>query len=92
MSEETKQPEAQPQATAPQGEQKAVELTVQDLGVIRSVIDVASQRGAFKANEMEAVGKTYNKLDSFLQQVQKYLLLKLLLKLQLLHITMLEAH
>ena len=71
MSEETKQPEAQPQATAPQGEQKAVELTVQDLGVIRSVIDVASQRGAFKANEMEAVGKTYNKLDTFLQQVQK---------------------
>ena len=66
MSEETKQPDAQPQ-----GEQKAVELTVQDLGVIRSVIDVASQRGAFKANEMEAVGKTYNKLDSFLQQVQK---------------------
>jgi|TARA_X000000950_G_scaffold262323_1_gene333420 hypothetical protein len=71
MSEENKQPEAQPQATAPQGEQKPVELTVQDLGVIRSVIDVASQRGAFKANEMEAVGKTYNKLDIFLQQVQK---------------------
>ena len=71
MSEETKQPEAQPQATAPQGEQKPVELTVQDLGVIRSVIDVASQRGAFNANDMEAVGKTYNKLDSFLQQVQK---------------------
>tara|TARA_X000000368_G_C22624300_1_gene533651 strand:+ start:203 stop:472 length:270 start_codon:yes stop_codon:yes gene_type:complete len=70
MSEEqTKAPE--PQATAPQGEQKPVELTVQDLGVLRSVIDVASQRGAFKANEMEAVGKTYNKLDSFLTQVQK---------------------
>lgn len=59
------QPAAQPQAGAP------VELTVQDLGVLRSIIDVASQRGAFKANEMEAVGKTYNKLDSFLQQVQK---------------------
>tara|TARA_B100000900_G_scaffold411400_1_gene431022 strand:- start:1177 stop:1440 length:264 start_codon:yes stop_codon:yes gene_type:complete len=56
--------EAQPQM-AP------VELTVQDLGVIRSVIDVATQRGAFKANELEAVGKTYNKLDTFLQQVQK---------------------
>ena len=50
--------EAQPQM-AP------VELTVQDLGVIRSVIDVATQRGAFKANELEAVGKTYNKLDTF---------------------------
>ena len=48
-----------------------VELTVQDLGVLRSIIDVASQRGAFKANEMEAVGKTYNKLDVFLQQVAK---------------------
>ena len=71
MSEETKQPEAQPQATAPQGEQKPVELTVQDLGVIKSIIDVASQRGAFRANEMEAVGKTFNKLDSFLSTVQK---------------------
>ena len=71
MSEETQKPEAQPQATPPQGEQKAVELTVQDVGVIRSVDDVAYQRGAFKPNEMEAVGKTYNKLDSFLQKVQK---------------------
>ena len=68
MSEETKQ---EPQATAPQGEQTPIELTVQDLGVLRSIIDVASQRGAFKANEMEAVGKTFNKLDSFLQTVQK---------------------
>lgn len=58
------QPKAEP-TTAP------VELTVQDLGVIRSIIDVASQRGAFKANELEAVGKTFNKLDSFLQAVQK---------------------
>ncbi|MBR19670.1 MAG: hypothetical protein CMA64_05945 [Euryarchaeota archaeon] len=75
MSEENKQATeapatapAQPEAGAPQA---PVELTVQDLGVIRSVIDVASQRGAFKANELEAVGKTYNKLDTFLQQVQK---------------------
>ena len=62
MSEENKTTEAQ---AAP------VELTVQDLGVLRSIIDVASQRGAFKANEMEAVGKTFNKLDAFLQTVQK---------------------
>tara|TARA_A100000164_G_C21362947_1_gene520626 strand:+ start:182 stop:463 length:282 start_codon:yes stop_codon:yes gene_type:complete len=75
MSEETKTVEAK---TAPAGEAPQagvstapVELTVQDLGVIRSIIDVASQRGAFKANEMEAVGKTFNKLDAFLQTVQK---------------------
>jgi len=74
MSEETKTAEAQaaPAGDAPAGVSTApVELTVQDLGVLRSIIDVASQRGAFKANEMEAVGKTYNKLDTFLQQVQK---------------------
>lgn len=54
-----------PEATEP------VELTIQDLGVIRSIIDVASQRGAFKANELEAVGKTFNKLENFLNTVQK---------------------
>jgi hypothetical protein len=79
MSEENKTAEAQAAPTAaPAGEAPQagvstapVELTVQDLGVIRSIIDVASQRGAFKANEMEAVGKTFNKLDAFLQTVQK---------------------
>ena len=62
-------PKEAPAGTQPAG--APVELTVQDLGVLRSIIDVASQRGAFKANEMEAVGKTYNKLDSFLSAVQK---------------------
>lgn len=50
-------------------EQTEVSLTVQDLASIRGIIDVASQRGAFKANELEAVGKTYNKLNSFLESV-----------------------
>ncbi len=63
--------EATAQQAPAQPQMAPVELTVQDLGVIRSVIDVATQRGAFKANELEAVGKTYNKLDTFLQQVQK---------------------
>ena len=75
MSEENKTTEAQaaPADEAPQAGVSTgpVELTVQDLGVLRSIIDVASQRGAFKANEMEAVGKTFNKLDAFLQTVQK---------------------
>lgn len=71
MSNETNTAEAKTQATAPAGNAAPVELTVQDLGVIRSVIDVATQRGAFRANELEAVGKTYNKLDTFLQTIQK---------------------
>lgn len=52
-------------------EQQGVELTVQDLAVIRSIIDTASTRGAFKANELEVVGKTFNKLDTFLNSVQQ---------------------
>ena len=60
----------QPQQAAP-AEGGAVDLTVQDLNTLRTIIDVATQRGAFKANELAAVGTTYNKLDTFLHSVQK---------------------
>jgi len=53
---------AAPVGTAP-------ELTVQDLGNIRAIIDVAAQRGAFKAAEMAAVGAVFNKLNDFLNAV-----------------------
>jgi hypothetical protein len=70
MADEKTQAEQQvkPEATAPQ--QPAAELTVQDLTAIKQIIDVASSRGAFKANEMAVVGNTYNKLESFLGAVQ----------------------
>lgn len=54
-----------------QAEQASVDLTVQDLAGLRSVIDVASTRGAFKAVELEAVGKLFNKLNAFLETVAK---------------------
>jgi DNA-binding FadR family transcriptional regulator len=75
MSEETV--ENTQEAQVPQQEQTAAEqaqsaeLNLNDLASIRSVLDVASQRGAFKANELEAVGKIYNKLNSFLEAVTK---------------------
>jgi len=50
--------------------QAGAELTVQDLGVLKTIIEVAQSRGAFKATELEAVGKTFNKLDTFLTTVQ----------------------
>ena len=34
----------------------APELTLNDLAVLRQIIEVASQRGAFKAAELESVG------------------------------------
>jgi hypothetical protein len=68
MSEDTKKVE-ETQAEAPAAEQPAAELTVQDLTALKQIIDVASQRGAFKPNEMAVVGTTYNKLEAFLGAV-----------------------
>lgn len=63
--------EKQPSETSTQ-ETESTEhqgLSINDLNVLKHIIDVASQRGAFKPNEMVAVGQVYNKLDSFLSQV-----------------------
>lgn len=66
MSDEVKQ-EAPKEATVKPA--PAAELTVQDLNALKQIIDVASQRGAFKPNEMVVVGQTYNKLEAFLAAV-----------------------
>lgn len=55
--------------TAETTQQESVSLTVQDLMGLKTIIDVASQRGAFKAGEMAAVGTLYNKLSTFLETV-----------------------
>lgn len=66
MSEQLDQATAQ-EAGASEAQQP--ELTIQDLGNLRAIIDVASQRGAFKAAEMQAVGSAFNKLNDFLNAV-----------------------
>lgn len=48
---------------------KAPDLNVSDLTAVKSIIDVATQRGAFRANELEDVGKIYNKLTAFLESI-----------------------
>jgi 3-oxoacyl-ACP reductase-like protein len=71
MTEELKQEapaqEAAPATDAPQ----SPDLNINDLNALKSIIDVATQRGAFKAGEMEAVGKVYNRLNTFLDSVTK---------------------
>ena len=54
---------------APPGEGKSLELTVNDLQLLRQSIEVATSRGAFKANEMLTVGTVFNKLETFLNMV-----------------------
>jgi hypothetical protein len=77
-----KEAPAEPKVAAPQSgsvpnpetaqqQQPGADLNVSDLNAVKSIIDIATQRGAFKANELEAVGKTYNKLVAFLEQVTK---------------------
>ena len=64
----TTQPATTQPATPSQG-QPANDLTIADLKNIATIIDVASTRGAFRANEMATVGLVYNKLQSFLAKV-----------------------
>ena len=53
---------------APAAEQQAApSLTLQDLVLVAQIIQLTSQRGAFKAEELESVGGLYNKLIAFLQ-------------------------
>jgi len=53
------------EAAAPQ----IPELTITDLGNLRSIVDVSVRRGVFAANEISAVGATYDKLNAFLNAV-----------------------
>ena len=58
-----------PETQEKQEQSASPELTISDLQNIRSIIEVSSRRGAFAANEMEAVGATFNKLAKFLDAV-----------------------
>ena len=70
MTEEVQNPATQepaPEAAAA----PSTDLNISDLVALKSIVEVASQRGAFKASELEAVGKTFNKLNTFLESVAK---------------------
>lgn len=69
MTEKTENQTTQTEAQVQ--EQQPVDLTINDLAALRSIIDVAAQRGTFKPSEMAAVGTVYNKLNAFLDQVAK---------------------
>lgn len=74
MTDEVQNPEAQ-QPAAPEAatadQQPGSDLNISDLNALKNIVEVATQRGAFKAAELEAVGKTYNKLSTFLGSVTK---------------------
>jgi len=57
MTEETK-PENAPQ------------INVDDIKIAANIIEIATTRGAFRANELALIGTTYNKLIAFLASVK----------------------
>jgi hypothetical protein len=44
-------------------------ISISDLVAIRDIMNVAAERGAFKAEEMLDVGTIYTKLNNFLEAV-----------------------
>ena len=72
MSKDTNVEATAPEVVEPVATEEAQgpDLTVQDLQALKSIIDVASQRGTFKPNEMQVVGATYTKLEAFLTAIQ----------------------
>jgi hypothetical protein len=75
MSDEVQKQEAPAtevaNAEAAAQQSQGPDLNVSDLLALKNIIEVATTRGAFKATELEAVGKTFNKLNSFLEAVAK---------------------
>lgn len=72
MAEENQELQPNPESAAPAPEAPAApDLNISDLVALKNIIEVATQRGAFKAAELEAVGKTFNKLNTFLESVAK---------------------
>lgn len=59
----TEEATAQP---APTGTQEGLQLS--DLQIMMQIIDVCTQRGAIKADEMATVGAVYSKLKMFVAQ------------------------
>ena len=49
-------------------QQASVSLSLNDLKVCLQIIDLCSQRGAFKPEEFQAIGVLHQKLTAFLSQ------------------------
>jgi hypothetical protein len=71
QKQEAPAPVAEAANTEAAAQSQGPDLNVSDLLALKNIIEVATTRGAFKATELEAVGKTFNKLNTFLEAVAK---------------------
>ena len=56
--------------TAAPEQPQAPSVSVNDLVNVYNIIDLASKRGAFQANELSSVGAVANKVKEFVDHVQ----------------------
>jgi hypothetical protein len=52
-----------------QNQMSAPSLHLQDIANLLSIVDLAAQRGAFRAQELSQIGETFDKINKFLQVV-----------------------
>jgi hypothetical protein len=64
----TIQEENMTQETTTESPNSVASLTLTDLNALKQIIEVTNSRGAFKPDELLAVGAVYQKLSLFLQQ------------------------
>lgn len=50
-------------------ENQTVSLSVSDLILLQNIVQVACERGAFRANEMTEIGQCYDRLSAWLAQM-----------------------
>ncbi len=43
-------------------------LTIADLNSLKTIVEISTQRGAFRANELTSIGVVYDKLANFVAQ------------------------
>jgi len=46
-------------------------IGLNELAVLAQIVDLATQRGAFRANELTQVGEVYDKLNAFLTFIRE---------------------
>lgn len=60
----------QPSPTYQTQTQLSTNISVQDLQGLISAVELACQRGAFRASELSQVGTVYDKINQFIQNVK----------------------
>jgi hypothetical protein len=61
-------PQIEEVPTQPEQPAAPQSLTLQDLILLAQIIQLGSQRGTFRAEELASVGTVYNKVVAFLQE------------------------